>query len=121
MHDDDDRNVAGLMLFLLGGLAGAALALRWSRRGDGSFTSKVQSLHAAIEDTVKTVESSVSYLRRVSAPVHDLLDEANALAAGIQRTVDSYRHIGDGSAHTPEPAGYVPSMAPETRSGIGPS
>jgi hypothetical protein len=120
MHDDD-RNVAGLMLFLLGGLAGTALALRWSRRGDGSFASKIQGVHAAIEDTVQSVESSVSYLRRVSVPLHELLEEANALAAGIQRTVDSYRQIGDNIPRAPEPAGYVPSMAPDVRPGAGPS
>jgi hypothetical protein len=118
MHDD--RNTAGLMLFMLGGLAGAALALRLSRRGEGSFTSRIQGVHAAIDDTVQTVESSVSYLRRVAQPLHDLLEEANALAGGIQRTVDSYRHIGD-SGRAPEPAGYVPSMAPDVRPGAGPS
>jgi len=119
MHDND-RNVAGLMLFLLGGLAGTALALRWSRRGDGSLGSRLQSVHAALDDTVQTVESGVSYVRRIATPIHELLEEANALAAGIQRTVDSYRHVGD---TTPSrPAGYVPSMAPESvRPGAGPS
>lgn len=118
---NDDRNVAGLMLFMLGGLAGTALALRWSRGGDGSLGSRMQGIHGAIDDTVETVESGVSYLRRVAAPLHELLEEASALAAGLQRTLDSYRQIG-GSPRAPEPAGYVPSMAPETfRPGAGPS
>lgn len=118
----DDRNVAGLMLFMLGGLAGTALALRWSRRGDDSLGSRIQGVHAAIDDTVQTVESGVSYLRRLAAPLHELLEEANGLAAGIQRTLDSYRQIGGGEKHSPEPAGYVPSMAPESsRPGAGPS
>jgi hypothetical protein len=120
MHDDD-RNVAGLMLFMLGGLAGTALALRWARRGDGSLSSRLQGVHAALDDTVQTVESGVSYLRRIATPLHELLEEANGLAAGIQRTVDSYRQIGE-RPPSPEPAGYVPSMAPDSiRPGAGPS
>src|SRR5688572_2906210 len=120
MENDRDRNVAGLMLFMLGGLAGTALALRWSRGSGSPLASRIQGIQAAIDDTVSTVESSVSSRRRMAKPVHELLEEANALAAGIQRTVDSYRSIGH-----PEPAagpaGYVPSMASSPRPGAGPS
>jgi hypothetical protein len=119
MDKDRDQHVAGLMLFLLGGLAGTSLALRWARRGEkGSIGSTLQGVQAALEDTVQTVESSVGYVRRLAGPVHDLLEEANALAAGVQRTVDSYRHIGGQGAS--QRAGYVPSMAPE-RSGASAS
>jgi hypothetical protein len=115
MDSDRDRNIAGLVLFLLGGLAGTSLALRWARRGDrGSIGSTLQGVQAALDETVGTVESTVGYVRRMAGPVHDLLEEANALAAGVQRTVDSYRQIG-GRGESPA---YVPSMAPEaTRPG----
>jgi len=110
MDSDRDRNIAGLVLFLLGGIAGTSLALRWARRGEpGSLGSTLQGVQAALDDTVSTVESTVGYVRRMAGPVHDMLEEANALAAGVQRTVDSYRQIGGRGGAT----GYVPSMAPE--------
>jgi hypothetical protein len=119
MDTERDRHVAGLMLFMLGGLAGTALALRWSRRGEsGSVSSTIQGVHSILDETVGTVESAVQYLRRLASPMHDLLEEAAGLAAGMQRTVDSYRHIGRSPGEEHAAAGYVPSMAPEpTRSG----
>jgi hypothetical protein len=118
MDTERERRVAGLMLFMLGGLAGTALALRWSRRRDerDSVGGAIQSLHSVLDDTVNTVESTVGYLRRMATPVHELLEEASALAGGVHRTLDSYRHIGR------EPvadSGYVPSMAPEPPVGGG--
>jgi hypothetical protein len=112
MHTESDRRVAGLMLFLLGGLAGTALALRWSRRGEReSVGSTLQGVHGVLDDAVATVESTVGYMRRLVAPVHELLEEASALAGGVQRTMESYRDIGRRPVE-PGP-GYVPSMAPE--------
>src|SRR5262245_51309689 len=110
--NDRDRQVAGLVLFMLGGLTGTALALRWSRRGEPGVGSTLQGVRAALDEAVDTVESSVAYLRRLVAPMHDVLEEANALAAGVQRTVDSYRQIGRPS---PDDTPYVPSMAPGAR------
>ena len=119
MDSDQDRRVAGLMLFMLGGLAGTALALRWSRgRADmaggeiRTFAGRIQGVRSALDETVETVESSVGYLRRLAGPVHEVLEEMGALAAGIHRTMDSYRSIG-GSSSAPDT--YVPSMAPELR------
>ena len=119
MDTERERRVAGLMLFMLGGLAGTALALRWSRRRDerDSVGGAIQSLHSVLDDTVNTVESAVGYLRRMATPVHELLEEASALAGGVHRTLDSYRHIGRESAA--EGDRYVPSMAPEPPVGGG--
>jgi hypothetical protein len=117
MDNDREQNVAGLMLFLLGGLAGTALALRWSRGSTGEgLASRIQGVQAALDETVATVESSVACVRRMATPMQELLQEANVLAAGIQRTVDSYRSIGR-SADAP----YVPAMADSPRPGAGPS
>jgi hypothetical protein len=123
MDTNRDRQLAGLVLFFLGGLAGTSLALRWARRGDrGSLGSTLQGVHAALDETVDAVESSVSYVRRIAGPLHDLVEEANALAAGVQRTVDSYRQIRGGNGGVAAQAGFVPSAAPEgTPSGAGPS
>jgi hypothetical protein len=114
MDTERERRVAGLMLFMLGGLAGTALALRWSRRRDerDSVGGAIQSLHSVLDDTVNTVESTVGYLRRMATPVHELLEEASALAGGVHRTLDSYRHIGREPV-TESGDRYVPSMAPE--------
>lgn len=118
---DKDRRVAGLMLFMLGGLAGTALAMRLSRSSEARpVAGRIQGFRAALDETVETVESSVGYLRRMAGPLHEVLEEMSALAAGIHRTMDSYRQIGGGSSSAE--AGYVPSMAPETRrSTAGPS
>jgi hypothetical protein len=120
MDSDQDRRVGGLMLFMLGGLTGAALALRFSRGGEErTVVGRIQGVRAALDETVETVESSVSYLRRMAGPLHEALEEVSALAAGIHRTMDSYRSI----ASPPSAAGgYVPSMAPEgRRPPVGPS
>lgn len=112
MDSDQDRRLAGLMLFMLGGLAGTALAIRMSRGGEArSVGSCIQGVRASLDETVQTAESSVSYLRRLAAPLHEVLEEMSALAAGIHRTMDSYKHIAGASA-SPD---YVPSMAPESR------
>jgi hypothetical protein len=118
METNRDRQVAGVMLFMLGGLAGTALALRWGRRRDSdSVGGTLQGLHAVLDDAVETVESTVSEVRRLVSPFHDLLEEAAALAAGVHRTLDSYRQLRSSDRH--REAGYVPSMAPEGTRGGG--
>ena len=105
--EDRERNIAGLMLFMLGGLTGTFLALRWSRRT--SRASTVERIQAVLDESVEGVESAASYVRTLMEPVHGLLDELNTLAGGVRRTVDSYRQLRHGES---APATYTPSMAP---------
>jgi hypothetical protein len=107
---DDDRRIGGLVLFLLGGLAGTFLALRWSRRSAVGTEGAIDRLQKVLDESVDSVESAVAYVRTMAEPVHELLDEATALAGGIKKTLDSYRQIGDKAAV--EGYRYVPSMAP---------
>ncbi len=114
-EDDHDRRIAGLMLFMLGGLTGTFLALRWSRQAGAGRPNTVERIQALLDESVESVESAATYVRTLVEPVHGMLDELNTLASGVRRTLDSYRQLGKGGAATPQSAApYVPSMAPET-------
>jgi hypothetical protein len=86
----EDQRLSGFVLFLLGGLTGTLLASRWARRSAGSPVG-IEGLQSLLDETVEGVEAAASYVRALVEPVHDLLDEAGALASGVRRTVHSYR------------------------------
>jgi hypothetical protein len=112
MDSDQDRRTAGLLLFFLGGVTATYFAMRWSRQeGAGNTIERVQSV---LDETVEGVESAAAYVRTLIEPVHDLLDEASALAGGVKRTLSSYKQLGSRDA-------YTPSMAPQAERGAGPS
>jgi hypothetical protein len=88
-----ERRVADLVLFFLGGIAGTFFALRWSRMmSDGP--PSIERVQAVLDETVVSVESAASAVRSFVAPLHDILDEAGAIAARTDRAVDAYRRIG---------------------------
>jgi hypothetical protein len=84
--------------------------VRWSRRTGMGPERVIERLRTVLDESVDGVESMVSYVRSLAEPIHDLLDEANALAGGIRRTVDSARPAGEALRRSEER--YVPSMAP---------
>jgi hypothetical protein len=110
MEVDQERRVAGLLLFFLGGVTGTFLALRLARREQGTALSTT-GVQALLDETVGGVESAAAYVRTLVEPIHELLDEAGALASGVRRTVDTYRHIGQGqaAAAAARPESAIPS------------
>jgi hypothetical protein len=109
--DSSDRRAAGYVLFLLGGLTGTFVALRRSRSGS---RPSLQGLRRILDEAVEGVESAAGYVRKLVRPVHGILHEADALAEGVGRTVDSYRHIarGDGASFVEGvPAGAGPGLS----------
>jgi hypothetical protein len=93
------------MLFLLGGIAGTVFALRWSHRMGGVRPS-VERVQAVLDDTVMGVEAAAASVRAFVAPLHDILDEAGAIATRVDRTVGAYREIG----RQPEPIAVAPDV-----------
>ena len=90
MVEEQDNRIGELVLFFLGGLTGTFLAVRLAR----SAHPQLERVRAALQETVDGVESAAGYVRSLVAPLHGLLDDAEALASGVNRAIDSYRELG---------------------------